>query len=241
VKVTERWYSHRMHRDVTLARWGHYGVPVLLFPTAGGDAEEVERNQLIAHLEPLIADGRVKVYSCDSVAGQALVRKEGSPEHRMWLFNQFHDTVAHEIVPAIVADCGGPQPIVAAGSSIGAFNSLAMICRYPHLFNAAVCMSGTYRLDALIGGPVTEDLYYASPLHFLPGLEGPLLEELQRRFIVLATGTGDWEDIGESWAVAHVLGSKQVPNRVDDWGPSYPHDWHTWWQMLPVYLDELVP
>ena len=99
MKVTERWYSHRMHRDVTLARWGHYGVPVLLFPTAGGDAEEVERNQLIAHLAPLIDDGRVKVYSCDSVAGQALVRNEGSPEHRMWLFNQFHDTVAHEIVP----------------------------------------------------------------------------------------------------------------------------------------------
>ncbi len=41
--------------------------------------------------------------------------------------------------------------------------------------------------------------------------------------------------------MAHVLGSKQVPNRVDDWGPQYPHDWHTWWQMLPVYLDELVP
>ena len=119
MKVTERWYSHRMHRDITLVRWGHYGVPVLLFPTAGGDAEEVERNQLIGHLTPLIEAGRVKVYSCDSVAGMALVRREGSPEHRMWLFNQFHDTVAHEVVPAIHADVHGPRPIIAAGSSIG--------------------------------------------------------------------------------------------------------------------------
>jgi esterase/lipase superfamily enzyme len=149
--------------------------------------------------------------------------------------------VAHEVVPAIHADTRGPQAVIVAGSSIGAFNSLALICRHPHLFNAAVCMSGTYSLEALLGGPATEDLYFASPLHFLPGLEGPLLEELQRRFVILATGTGEWEDIGESWAVAHVLGSKQVPNRVDDWGPHYPHDWHTWWQMLPVYLDELVP
>ena len=173
MKVTEHWYSHRMHRDITLARWGHYGVPVLLFPTAGGDAEEVERNHLVGHLAPLIEDGRVKVYSCDSVAGQALVRKEGDPGHRMWLFNAFHDAVAHEIVPAITADCGGPQPIVAAGSSIGAFNSLAMICRYPHLFSAAVCMSGTYRLETLVGGPVTDDLYFSSPLHFLPDLRPP--------------------------------------------------------------------
>jgi esterase/lipase superfamily enzyme len=241
VKVTERWFSHRMHRDITLVRWGHFGTPVLLFPTAGGDAEEVERNQLLAHLAPLIEEGRVKVYSCDSVAGMALVRREGSPEHRMWLFNQFHDAVAHEIVPAIHADVRGPLPIVAAGSSIGAFNALAMTCRFPHLFGAAICMSGTYRLETLIGGPVTEDLYFASPMHFLPGLEGPQLDELRRRFVVLASGTGEWEDIGEAWAMAHVLGSKGVPNRVDDWGPAYPHDWATWWQMLPVYLGELVP
>ena len=83
-------------------------MPVLLFPTAGGDAEEVERNQLVAHLAPLIEDGRIKVYSCDSVAGQAMLDQEGSPAHRMWLFNQFHEAVAHEVVPAIHADCRGP-------------------------------------------------------------------------------------------------------------------------------------
>ena len=38
MKVTERWHSDRMDRDITLVRWGHYGAPVLLLPTAGGDA-----------------------------------------------------------------------------------------------------------------------------------------------------------------------------------------------------------
>ena len=47
MKVTERWHSERMGRDLSLVRWGHYGVPVLLFPTAGGDAEEVERHRLV--------------------------------------------------------------------------------------------------------------------------------------------------------------------------------------------------
>jgi hypothetical protein len=31
-----------------------------------------------------------------------------------------------------------------------------------------------------------------------------------------------------------------VPNRVDNWGPQWEHDWHTWRQMLPQYLDELT-
>ena len=35
MKVTERWHSHRMGRDISLVRWGHYGVPVLLSDVAG--------------------------------------------------------------------------------------------------------------------------------------------------------------------------------------------------------------
>ena len=51
----------------------------------------------------------------------------------------------------------------------------------------------------------------------------------------------EWEDLGEAWAVAEVLGRKGIPNRVDDWGPAYDHDWPTWWAMLPTYLDDLLP
>ncbi len=241
MKVTDRWFSNRLEHDITVARWGTYGAPVLLFPTAGGDAEEVERHKMIAHLAPLIDAGRAKVYSCDSVAGKAMAERVGSPEYRMALFNAFHEAVAQEVIPAIHSDLGSQLPVVVAGASIGAFNSLAIACRYPHLVGAAVCMSGTFDIEKLIGGRFTEDLYYSSPLHFLPGLEGPALDLLRRRLIVFASGSGEWEDVGESWAAANLLGSKGIPNRVDDWGPSYRHDWPTWWEMLPTYLDDLLP
>ena len=127
---------------------------MLVFPTAGGDAEEVERHKLIAHLQPLIDAGRAKIYSCDSVAGKAMAEEVGSTEYRMALFNAFHDAVAQEVIPAIDSDVGGPLPVVVAGASIGAFNALAITCRYPHLVDSAVCMSGTYAVDKFIGGPV---------------------------------------------------------------------------------------
>ncbi len=241
MKVTERWYSDRMESEITLVRWGQYGVPVLLFPTAGGDAEEVDRHHMIHHLGPLLDAGRIKVYSCDSVAGRAMAGKVGSTQYRMALFNQFHEAMASEVVPAIYADSRGRQPVVAAGASIGAFNALALVCRYPHLFDAAICMSGTYSIEKFIGGPFTDDMYLASPLAFLPGLEGEQLDQLRHRMVILASGSGEWEDVGESWAVAKVLGEKGIPNRVDDWGPQYKHDWPTWWAMLPIYLDDLVP
>lgn len=241
MKVTDGWYSERLQQSISLARWGHYGAPVLVFPTAGGDAEEIERNGLVDACGQLLDSGRVKIYSCDSVAGQAMMSKQSSFEHQEWLFNQFQSCVSNEVVAAIRADQGGYEhPIVVAGASIGAFNSLAVLCRYPHQFGAAVCMSGTYRVERFFESVFTDDLYLSSPLHFLPNLDGPQLDTLRTRFAILASGEGAWENIGESWLAADALGRKQIPNRVDSWGPDWEHDWGTWLHMLPHYLDELV-
>jgi esterase/lipase superfamily enzyme len=57
-KTGSRWYSQRLEQEISLVRWGHWGQPVLVFPTAGGDAEEIERMHLIAALGPLLEQGR---------------------------------------------------------------------------------------------------------------------------------------------------------------------------------------
>lgn len=220
-------------------RWGHFGTPVLMFPTAGGDAEEIERFHLIGALGPLLEAGRIKVYSTDSVAGRAWISKQHSAEYCARLQNLFDAFVYRELTPAIRRDCESPDiEIIATGASIGAFNAVATVCRHPDAYRLAIGMSGTFDLSKYLEGRHNEDFYLSSPLHFLPGLEGPLLEALRRRFILLASGEGRWEDIGESWRLAAVLGSKRIPNRVDPWGPRYDHDWVTWREMLPKYLSE---
>lgn len=241
MKTAETWYSDRIQSDITLVRWGTYGRPVLVFPTAGGDAEEVERHRLVEACAPLLDAGRIKLYSLDSVAGRAMMTKPGTPQHRLWLLNQFHDCVRREIVPAIHSDLGGQEePIIAGGASIGAFNAVAVLCRYPDAFGAAIGMSGSYTVERFYDPPWTDDLYYSAPLHFLPGLDGWPLDQLRQRFVLLASGEGQWENVGESWTMAAALGAKGVPNRVDNWGPEWDHQWPTWWRMFPQYLDELL-
>lgn len=241
-KNVSRWYSSRLEQDISLVRWGHWGQPVILFPTAGGDAEEVERMHLIGAIQPLIDAGRIKVYSFDSVAGRALAEQAGSVEHRCWLLKQTGEYLVHEVVPAIVEDCGGDsQELVAAGASIGAYNAVGMVCRYPHIFRAAIGMSGTYDLEKLMGFTGNADYYLSSPLQFLPNLQpGDMLSKLQTRFIVLPFGQGLWENADESWQMANVLGACGIPNRADAWSHDHNHDWPTWREMLPHYLDELV-
>jgi len=243
MKAASSWHSERVGQEITLVRWGHWGQPVLVFPTAGGDAEEIERMHLVGALRGLIEAGRIKVYSCDSLAGRALAAGWGSVDYRCALLDRFEDLVAHEVVPAIRTDCRDSHAeVIAAGASIGAFNAVAVTCRYPWLFRAAVGMSGTYDVEGLMGFRGTESYYFAAPLSFVPNLGGgPLLDQLRRRFFILAFGQGRWENPNESWRMASVLGAQGVPNRVDPWGPDYDHDWPTWRSMLPGYLNDLVP
>src|SRR5437773_5384665 len=118
LRVRERWFSERLQKDVSVVRWGVLGVPVLVFPSAGGDAEEIERHGLVNACGPLLAAGRIKLYSVDSVAGQAMVTKDGSVGHRLWLRNQFQEFVRWEVGPAIRAGLGGHAvDVISTGAS----------------------------------------------------------------------------------------------------------------------------
>jgi esterase/lipase superfamily enzyme len=241
MKVTDGWYSDRLGREVAVARWGEIGTPFLIYPTAGGDAEEIERFLVIDALSEYLEAGLIKVYSCDSIAGRAMLAGEGSAQHQMSLLDRFLDFVGHELVPAIHTDCGTDDlPILVGGSSIGAFNALATLCRFPGVFTRALCMSGTFDLLRFFKAPPTDDFLRASPVHYLSQLDGPRLAALRSCFVLLASGEGEQEDIGESWRVASLLGSRGIPNRVDSWGVEWKHDWPVWRNMLHRYTPELV-
>jgi esterase/lipase superfamily enzyme len=236
------WRSPRLERDIGIARWGHFGAPLLVFPTAGGDELEIERMLMIDALAPALEAGRIKVYSVDSVAGRAWAEKKPA-DYCARLQNAFDACIAEEVVPAIRSDCNDDAiEVSVAGASIGAFNSVASICRHPDLFRLAIAMSGSYDFERLFGMRLGGEFYFASPLMFLPNLgDCPQLEQLRQRFVLLATGTGSYEYPPDSWRMAEVLGGKGVPNRVDAWGVDWHHDWPTWRRMLPQYVDEFFP
>jgi hypothetical protein len=84
---------------------------------------------------------------------------------------------------------------------------------------------------------------YAVPAAMLAAIKGDneaeargLLEEMLKN--ISKEDHGGQSD--EQRLMADILGAKGIPNRVDDWGKDWPHDWQTWRAMLPKYLDELV-
>lgn len=240
MKRNIRWYSSRLQQHVNVVRWGHWGSPVLIFPTAGGDCEEIERFHLISSIWPLIEAGRIKVFSCDSVAGRTWLENH-SREHCAWVQNQFHHFVYNEMVPFIFEDCRSRLPIIATGASMGAYNAVGCVTRFPDVFRMAIGLSGAYDIESSMKGRWTQDFYFSSPMHFLPNIpEGNHLNMLRQRFILLVYGKGRWEHPDQSWRLADVLGSRGIPNRVDVWGPEYDHDWPAWRVQLPHYLGQMT-
>ncbi len=146
-----------------------------------GTSRRPNETGLIGALAGLIDAGRIKVYSIDSVAGQHWLSRQHTPEYCSKVQNLFDAYVYEEIVPLVRHDCASQDiELIATGASIGAFNAVATLCRHPDAFRVALGMSGTYDLSGYLHGHWSDDFYFSSPMHFLPGLSGWQLDRLRR-------------------------------------------------------------
>jgi len=76
------WFSPALQKDMPVAVYGHYGMAVLLVPTAAADYLEYERFQMIDALAPLIEAGKIKVFSVNSINLESWMNKEMLGEHK---------------------------------------------------------------------------------------------------------------------------------------------------------------
>src|SRR4030095_268493 len=71
----QRWYSHRLNRDMGVAIYGNYGMPLLAFPTSCGDEWEMEGQGMIRTLSSYLEQGRIRIFCINSVNREAFQNK----------------------------------------------------------------------------------------------------------------------------------------------------------------------
>lgn len=233
------WFSPSLGREMAYARFGSAGKPLVLFPTAAGDALECERAGLVDAIAGLVRARRIRLYCVGSVTGESWMDPAVPPPEKAARQACFDAYMATEVVPMIRHECGDPAiRVMTAGASVGAYNAVTFTAKHPELSWLAVAMSGTYDFDRFVGDWRGEDYYYNQPLYFLPQLADPVvLGWLHRSFFLLATGQGKHEAPAETARLAEVLARKGIPHHVETWGYDVDHDWPTWRTMLPLFLD----
>lgn len=228
-----------------LIAYGHYGRPLLVFPSERGNCWDYEDRGMIDEIAWLINDGRVKVYCVDSNDGESWSDSTIETEERARRHGRYEHWITNEVVDWIFSDCGGQQDIIVTGASLGAYHAANFALRRADLFPRAICQSGNYDISSTGWGHRGDATYFNNPMDYVANMQGDHLDWLRGRVqLTLVCGQGQWEDttgaLESTRRFAEVLADKQIPFEIDLWGYDIPHDWPSWRAQIAHHLPRLV-
>ena len=222
-----------MGRRMHVWAFGHFGAPLLVFPSAAGFAHEWDRQGMVEVLAPLIDGGKLKLYCPESNVSQSWTDKETDPRLRMRHHLAYERFILTDLVPAIRHDCNSDSiRIATSGASLGAFYAANFALKHSEVFHYALCLSGRYEVTQFTGGYSDTDIYFNNPMAYVPNLEGEHLARVRdNTHVTLVCGQGAWEEgcIEETQAFGNILEAKGISHICDIWGHDVSHDW-IWWQ-----------
>jgi esterase/lipase superfamily enzyme len=226
----------------TLAVYGHWGRPVLVFPTEGGNAWEFAANGMVDAVSGLVEAGRIKLYCVDSFDAGTWSAAHLPLEERARQHGTYEAWIIERVVPHIRADTGTAAELVATGCSLGAYHALNLAFRRADLFPLALCFSGNYDPSTWRSwGERGDAVYFHNPADYVANLHGEHLAWLRSRLsLLLVCGQGRWEDttgaLPSTRHLAGLLASKGIRHELDLWGHDVPHDWPSWRAQLAHHL-----
>lgn len=234
-----RWYSGRTSREMGVVVYGHWGPPMLVFPTSGGDEWEMERQGMIGALADFIEQGRVKVFTVNANSGDSFYNRGAHPFHRSYMQAQYDAYIRHEVVPFVRQHCQSDGiAITTMGASLGAYHAANALFKHPDAFRRCYALSGVYDMKRFMDGFYDDNFYFNNPVDYMSQLDDPHLRGLLAGCeIHLVTGHGPWEDKGPAYRMAEVLSAKGIPHALDDWGELGGHDWPFWKRQMREYLS----
>jgi len=238
-RETTSWYSPALNKQMPIATYGHYGFALLLIPTAAADYLEYERFQLIDALSPFINSGKIKVFSINSMNNESWMNNSMEPAHKAIRQNQFNAYVHNEVLPFIRNNTSNNTMVYTCGASFGALHAMNLFLKRPDIINGVISMSGVYDLTEYTKGFWDEQVYYNSPIHYIPNLSDAwFLNKIKAsHHIHICTGSGEYEDPAANRRFSQVLWDKGIWHDLEVWGPEIRHDWSTWRQMLPGIIS----
>lgn len=233
-------FSPGLDRPLSVIRYGHWGRPVVVFPTSGGRAADYADRGMVDALSFLIDAGRIKLYCLDSLDHLSWSNKAVDHETRARHHDDYERWVTEEVVRFIRGDSPGSGDLLATGCSLGGFHAVHFALRRPDLFPVAIASSGAFDPSWWnTWGYAGLSAYVHNPMWYVPDLGGEHLDWLRSRLhLVLTVGRGPFENetgcLPTTRALASRLQDKGIHCELDEWGDDASHDW-PWWQRQIVH------
>jgi esterase/lipase superfamily enzyme len=123
--------------------YGHYGRPVIAFPSEEGEAHDWEDRGMVDAVGGLLDAGKLKLYCVPSFDRESWTRGDLSLEERAQRHGQYERWILARLVPFVQAD-SHTHELIATGTSFGAYHAANFCLKRADLFPVALCLSGVY-------------------------------------------------------------------------------------------------
>jgi len=227
-----------------LLLFGHHGPPLLAFPSAGGRFYDWENHGMVEAARHWLDAGRVRLFCVDGIDQETWLNHSADIDARCRRHRDYEDCILDEVVPVIRRECALPEGgIAVTGCSLGAYYAANFALKFPQVFNYALCMSGRYDLEAVIGPSTSLDVYFNNPLAYCQHLHGDALAHVRgHTHLALVCGQGAWEDkcLAETHRLANILAAQGISHERDLWGHDVEHHWYWWRRQLAHYLGKAL-
>jgi esterase/lipase superfamily enzyme len=228
----------------TVYAYGHYGRPVVAFPSENGEASDWEERGMVDALAFLLDAGRLKLYCVPSFDRESWTRDDLDLEDRANRHGHYEWWLLTRLVPFVQFD-SHTHEVIATGASFGAYHAANVCLKHADLFPVAICMSGVYDVSVQGGGRRGDAVYFNNPVDYVANLDGDHLEWLRgQASLLLVCGQGQWEDttgaLESTRRFGSLLADKGIRHEVDLWGHDVPHDWPSWRRQIAHHLPRFL-
>ena len=242
---THRWYSDRIGRDIHIRVYGHFGQPILVFPTSGGDETRVRGPGHVRSPCPPHAGRAGEVLLRELGQQRLLVQQEDSSRRTGVKFQVAYDSAIAERSASLhraplqsakgIAITTTPAPLSAHTTRRTPCSSIPPGCADVSLSPASTTCA------CFVDGHFDENFYFNNPVDYMANLtdwnilqyrtpvrhpprprDRPLRRQRSRR-----------------GACPRFSPRSGIPHHLDDWREQGGHDWPYWKHQMDVYISRL--
>lgn len=224
------YFSNILGHNIRVEKTGHWGYPILMFPTTMGSYLQNRDFGLNASVYHLVEQGKIKLYNVSTIDRDSIYGRHLPAQAKIHNYDLYTQFLISEFVPFLQKE-NHTHRIATAGCSFGGYHAANLAFRIPDLVSHVFALSAAFTIRSFMEGSQDDRIYFNCPDEYLLNAEAWKYHHMQ---VVL--GTSDWDICRENnIRMADVLRSKEIPCWYDEkkWAQ---HDWPLWCMAFPEYV-----
>ncbi|CYV58133.1 esterase family protein [Streptococcus suis] len=244
VEFLSHW-SGNLGREMNLNRYGHAGIPVVVFASSGGSYNEYADFGMIEACRGSIEAGHVQFFTLTSYDSESWLADWKSIHDKAEAHRAYERYVMEEAIPFIKHKTGWFDGMMTTGCSMGAYHALNFFLQHPDVFTKVIALSGVYDARFFNNNQDygnDDAVYQNSPSDYIWNQnDGWFIDKYRQADIIVCTGLGDWEQDGldSFYNLKRAFEEKNIPAWFDTWGTDVAHDWVWWRKQMPFFLHSI--